>query len=42
MKLDYETPEPEREPPNWWVLWAALSFGAAALILRFVLAWRYF
>ena len=41
MRLDYETPNPEREPPTWWVLWTALSFAAAALVLRFVIAWRF-
>ena len=41
MRLDYETPKHEHEPPTWWILWTALSFAAAALILRFVIAWRY-
>ena len=42
MRLEYHTPKAEHEPPHWWVLWAALSFGAAALILRFVIVWRFF
>jgi len=41
VRLDYHTPRDEHEPPSWWVLWTALSFAAAALILRFVIAWRF-
>ena len=41
MPLDYQTPRPRHEPPQWWILWTALSFAAAALILRFVIVWRY-
>jgi hypothetical protein len=34
MQLDYQTPpQPEREPPQWWVLGVAIMVGAVVLVV---------